>query len=267
MTGHWNRIRGHWQLLGPPLRPPMEAVETYKRVLDISNSHVVLLGVTPELAGLGAAMTAVDESSDMIAGIWPGDTDMRKAIHGDWLDLPLPDAGMEAAIGDGCLSALASSIARQSLFAAIAKTLRPDGRAGLRLFAGPEIPYKPADVQALALSGAVSTFHELKWRVAMTAAGNAPDHAIPVKTILDRFDELFPDRQELSAQTGWALPVIGTIDVYRNSNAVYSFAPVSALISEAKAFFGDVGTVSTGSYGFAEQCPLLTLRSPRRRTA
>lgn len=267
MTDHWNAIRRHWQLLGAPLRPPAEAVETYQRELDLSKSHVVLLGVTPELAGLGETMTAVDESPEMIAGIWPGDTGTRKAINGDWHELPLPDASMEAVIGDGCLSALASSTARQSLFAAIAKTLRLDGRAGLRLFAGPETPYKPADVQALALSGAVSTFHELKWRVAMTAAGSAPDHAIPVKSILERFDDLFPDRQELNACTGWGLPVIGTIDVYRNSKAVYSFAPVSALMEEAKVFFGDVSTVSTGVYGFAEQCPLLILRSPRRRTA
>ncbi|TIT47677.1 MAG: methyltransferase type 11, partial [Mesorhizobium sp.] len=36
MTDHWNAIRGHWKLLGPPLRPPTEAVETYHRELDLS---------------------------------------------------------------------------------------------------------------------------------------------------------------------------------------------------------------------------------------
>lgn len=263
MTDHWNTIRRHWQLLGSPLRPPAEAVEAYERELDLSKAHVILLGVTPELAGLGTTMTAVDESSDMIAGIWPGDTAFRKAINGDWLDLPVPNASVDAVIGDGCLSALGLSTARRALFAAIADVLRTDGRAGLRLFAGPETPDDPAAVRALALSGGVSTFHELKWRVAMTATGDAPDHAIPVRTIAERFDALFPDRNELSARTGWGLPTIGTIDVYRNSPAIYTFAPATALVSEAGAYFGDVRIALTGSYGLAERCPLLVLRAPR----
>ncbi|WP_296746121.1 class I SAM-dependent methyltransferase [Mesorhizobium sp.] len=263
MTQHWNAIRKHWQLLGPPLRPPAEAVETYNRELDLSGAHVVLLGVTPELAGLGATMMAVDESADMIAGIWPGDTASRNAVNGDWLDLPAPGASVDAVIGDGCLSVLGLSAARRGLFAAIARVLRIGGRAGVRLFAGPETPDDPQAVRALALSGGVSTFHELKWRVAVTATGEAPDHAIPVKRIVEAFDALFPDRKELSASTGWDLPVIGTIDVYRNSSVIYSFAPAATLIREAQAFFGDVRTVSTGSYGFAERCPLLVMREPR----
>ncbi|MBZ9859962.1 class I SAM-dependent methyltransferase [Mesorhizobium sp. CA12] len=109
MTEHWNAIRKHWQLLGSPLRPPAQVVEAYERELELSQSHVVMLGVTPELAGLGATMTAVDESPDMIAGIWPGDTDMRKAVQGDWFDLPFPGASIEALIGDGCLSVIGAA--------------------------------------------------------------------------------------------------------------------------------------------------------------
>ncbi|MDX8443248.1 class I SAM-dependent methyltransferase [Mesorhizobium australafricanum] len=221
--------------------------------------------MTPELAGLGATMTAVDESADMIAGIWPGDTDTRKAVRGDWFDLPFPGASIDALIGDGCLSVIGGADARRALFSAIARVLNADGRAGIRLYASPETRDDPKDVRALALSGGVSTFHELKWRVAMTASGGAPDYIIPVTGILEQFDRMFPDRDELSARTGWELPVVGTIDVYRNSSAIYSFAPAAAIVEEAEAYFGDVGIVSTGTYGLAERCPLLTLRSPRRR--
>ncbi|WP_027170188.1 methyltransferase domain-containing protein [Mesorhizobium sp. WSM3224] len=264
MTEHWNAIRKHWQLLGSPLRPPAEVVETYERELELSQSHVVLLGVTPELAGLGATMTAVDESPDMIAGIWPGDTDTRKAVIGDWFNLPFPGASVDALIGDGCLSVIGGADARRALFSTIARVLSADGRAGIRLYASPETPDDPQDVRALALSGGVSTFHELKWRVAMTAAGGAPDYIIPVTGILEQFEALFPDRTELSERTGWELPVIGTIDVYRNSPAIYSFAPAASIVEEAEAHFGDVGIASTGAYGLAERCPLLVLRSPRR---
>ncbi|MEI9405493.1 class I SAM-dependent methyltransferase [Mesorhizobium argentiipisi] len=264
MTEHWNAIRKHWQLLGSPLRPPAQVVEAYERELELSQSHVVMFGVTPELTGLGATMTAVDESPDMIAGIWPGDTDTRKAVQGDWFDLPFPGASVDALIGDGCLSVIGAADLRRALFASIARALKSDGRAGIRLYACPETRDEPQQVRALALAGGVSTFHELKWRVAMTAMGGAPDYTIPVTGILEHFDRMFPDREELSARTGWELPVIGTIEVYRNSSVVYSFAPTAALIKEAVAFFDDVRLASTGTYGLAECCPLLVLRSPKR---
>lgn len=63
---------------------------------------------------------------------------------------------------------------------------------------------------------------------------------MPVTGILEQFETLFPDGNELSARTGWDLPVIGTIDVYRNSPAVYSFAPAAAIVEEAKAYFGEL---------------------------
>jgi len=264
MTDHWNAIRKHWQLLGSPLRPPPEVVETYERELDLARSHVVMLGVTPELTGFGASMTAVDESADMIAGIWPGDTERRRAVQGDWFDLPLPTASVEALIGDGCLSVIGGAEYRRALFSSVARALKTDGRAGIRLYASPEIRDDPQAVRALALAGGASTFHDLKWRVAMTAIGNAPDYTIPVTGIRDQFDRLFPDRGELSARTGWDLPVIGTIDVYRNSSVIYSFAPAAALVEEAEVFFNDVRLASTGRYGLAERCPLLMLRSPKR---
>lgn len=265
MTNHWDAIRRHWQLLGSPLCPPPEAVATYEHELGLQSLDVVLLGVTPELAGLGRTMLAVDESPTMISGLWPGDTATRKAVAGNWLDMPVAGTSIDAVIGDGCLSALGLSVARRALFAEIARVLRPSGRAGFRLYASPETPDDPQAVRALALSGGVSTFHALKWLVAMTATGVAPDYGIPVQAILERFDELFPDRDELCARTGWDMPVIGTIDVYRNSPAIYSFAPVATLVHEAEAFFGDIRIVATGTYGLAERCPLLVLRSPRHR--
>ena len=265
MTGHWDAIRRHWRLLGSPLCPPPEAVTAYERELGLQSVDVVLLGVTPELAGLGRTMLAVDESPAMIAGIWPGDTASRKAVNGNWLELPLGDESAGAVIGDGCLSALGSSVARQTLLAEIARVLQPGARAALRAYASPEVPDDPQDVRALALSGSIATFHELKWRIAMACAGSDPDRAIPVRAILDAFDAMFADRDVLAATTGWAMPVIGTIDVYANSQTVYSFAPAATLVEEARRFFDSVRLASTGTYGLAERCPLLVLESPRRR--
>ena len=265
MTGHWDAIRRHWRLLGAPLCPPPEAVAAYERELGLQSVDVVLLGVTPELAGLGRTMLAVDESPAMIAGIWPGDTASRRAVIGNWLELPLAADSAGAVIGDGCLSALGSSVARQALLAEIARVLQPGARAALRTYASPEVPDDPQEVRALALSGGVATFHELKWRIAMSCAGSDPDRAIPVRAILDAFDAMFADRDVLAATTGWDMPVIGTIDVYANSQTVYSFAPAATLVEEASRFFDNVRLAPTGTYGLAERCPLLVLESPRRR--
>ncbi|MER8651237.1 methyltransferase domain-containing protein [Mesorhizobium sp. M0586] len=265
MTEHWDAIRRHWRLLGSPLCPPPEAVAAYERELSLQSVDVVLLGVTPELAGLGRTMLAIDESTAMISGIWPGDTASRKAVIGNWLELPLGDESAGAVIGDGCLSALDSSVARQALLAEIARVLKSDGRAALRAYASPQVPDDLQEVRALTLSGGVATFHELKWRIAMACAGGDPDRAIPVRAILDAFDALFADREALAATTGWEMPVIGTIDVYANSQTVYSFAPAATLVEEASRFFGRVRLAPTGGYGLAERCPLLVLESPRRR--
>ncbi|MGX8008083.1 hypothetical protein ACVDG8_003280 [Mesorhizobium sp. ORM8.1] len=179
--------------------------------------------------------------------------------------MPLSAGSIDALIGDGCLSVIGGTEHRRALFSSIARALKADGRAGIRLYASPEIRDDPRDVRALALAGGASTFHDLKWRVAMTAIGDAPGYTIPVTGILEQFDKLFPDREELSVRTGWELPVIGTIDVYRNSSVIYSFAPAAALVEEASVFFDDVRLAATGSYGLAERCPLLILRSPKRR--
>lgn len=265
MTDHWDAIRRHWQLLGPPLCPPPEAVAAYERELGLNSLDVVLLGVTPELAGLGRTLVAIDESAAMISGIWPGDTASRTAVAGNWFDLPLANESADAVIGDGCLSALDSSAARLALLAEIARVLKPGARAALRVYARPDMADDPQAVRRLALSGGVATFHELKWRIAMSWAAGEPDHAIAVRAILDAFDALFPDRAELASATGWEIPVIGTIDVYANSQTVYSFAPMARLIEETSRLFDDVGIASSGTYGLAERCPLVMIGSPKRR--
>src|SRR5688572_18930152 len=58
MTNHWEAYHRHWALLGPPLRPPAEAVEAVWREAGCLGANVLLLGVTPELAGLGKTLRA-----------------------------------------------------------------------------------------------------------------------------------------------------------------------------------------------------------------
>ncbi|WP_245478642.1 class I SAM-dependent methyltransferase, partial [Mesorhizobium sp. M7A.F.Ca.US.014.04.1.1] len=165
MTNHWDDYHRHWKLLEAPLRPTAETVAIFDRELDLGNADVLLLGVTPELAVLGKSMLAVDQSAAMISGVWAGDDGSRRAIAGNWLNLPVDRASIDAVIGDGCLSAVASQAARSSLFGEVARVLKPGRRAAIRVFARPETADDLCGIEALVLAGGIENFHALKWRI------------------------------------------------------------------------------------------------------
>ena len=94
-------MQAHWRLLGEPLRPPAEVVQAFERELGLADADAVMLGVTPELAYLGRTLLAVDSSEQMVLNIWPGDRAGRRAVVGDWVDLPVETASVDAILGDG----------------------------------------------------------------------------------------------------------------------------------------------------------------------
>ncbi|TPK74820.1 class I SAM-dependent methyltransferase [Mesorhizobium sp. B2-4-15] len=265
MTNHWDNYHRHWKLLDAPLRPTPETVDIFDRELDLKDADVLLLGVTPELAVLGRSMVAIDQSASMISGVWAGDNASRKAMAGNWLDLPVERASFDAVIGDGCLSAVDSKAARGLLFAEIARVLKPGRRAAIRVFARPETADDLRGVHALVLAGGVENFHALKWRIAMACTTHDCDNTVDVQAIRTAFDRLFPDREALAAQTGWSMASINTIDVYAGSETRYSFATLAMLVDEASGWFYEVRVVPSGSYPLAERCPLLVFGSAKLR--
>jgi hypothetical protein len=70
---------------------------------------------------------------------------------------------------------------------------------------------------------------------------------------------MFPDRDALSAATGWSREDIDTIDVYANSPDVYSFPTFAQLRETIPDVFGNVRLQACGLYPLAERCPLLVL--------
>lgn len=263
MTSHWEHYHRHWSLLAAPLRPPAETVGIIEREAGAAGADVLLLGVTPELAGLGRTMRAVDSSPGMIEALWKAGGPSREALVGSWLDLPLASGSVDAVVGDGSLNSLASSAERLLLLRETARVLRPGGRAAIRIFASPvrreDIAAVEDDVRARRIDG----FHAFKWRVAMTLAGPQPDYGVGVTAIRDAIDGLFPDRARLSAATGWRLEEIATIDAYRNSDTTYSFATAAQQAEEAESVFREVRLVPSGSYSLAERCPVLVMSRPR----
>ena len=267
MTNHWEAYHRHWALLGPPLRPPAEAVEAVGREAGCPGANVLLLGVTPELAGLGKTLRAVDSSPAMIAAVWPGDTETRHAAVGSWLDLPLDDASVDAVIGDGSLNSLGTEAERMGMMREVARVLRPGGRAAIRLFAAPEHRQDIAGITAEADAGRGGSFHAFKLRLAVALAGADPDCSVPVGRIRSTVEALHPDRAALARATGWKLEEIATINSYRNSDVIYSFATAARLVREAGSFFAEVRLAPSGSYHLADRCPILVMRRSRPNPA
>ena len=263
MINHWDHYHRHWSLLEAPLRPTAETVDIFEREVSASNADVLLLGVTSELAGLGKTMRAVDSSPAMVSGLWKGTTPSRTAVVGSWLDLPLASRSVDAVVGDGSLTMLSNSADRLIMLREMARVLRPGGSAAIRIFATPDRREGIAAVRDDVRAGRIGNFHAFKWRIAMALAGPEPDYTIRVTEIRDTIEELFPDRLELSAATGWRLEEIGTIDVYLNSDTTYSFATAARLIDEARTIFEEVSLVPSGSYPLAERCPILVMRQMR----
>lgn len=242
--------------LKPPLRPDAEIVSAYRAALGSHASHILLLGVTEELADIGHETTALDISRKMIAHAWPGDTATRKAIRGDWLDMPFGERRFSAAIGDGILAAIPPP-QYTTLAAQFARALLPGARIVLRLYETPERGEAVEQVREAAMGGTIRGFHAFKWRLAMALATEANSAAVPVARIHQTFESTFPDRQALSAKTGWSMEDVSEIDAYRGGALIYQFPTRAQLVAHLPASFSNVRFLPSGSYELAERCPLL----------
>jgi hypothetical protein len=105
-ASHWSVYHQHWERLEPPLRVNPEIVSGYTAVIGASTERVLLQGVTPELGDVGASLVAIDRSPATMGAIWPGDTDRRRSVLGNWFDLPFRAQSFGAVMGDAGLSIL-----------------------------------------------------------------------------------------------------------------------------------------------------------------
>lgn len=258
---HWARHARSWSLIGQPLRPcPEDTRIVEAEVAAIADGRAVnalVLGVTPELVGLplpsGSTVVAIDREPVMIDLLFEPAAD-RRAIVGDWRTMPLPDASIDIALGDGCVTLFAYD-ELHAFAAELARVIRPGGVLVLRLFAA--LASESLDAVRAELSS-FGSFHALKWRIAM--AIQSPRRGIAVTAIRDAFNDLVPDRAALVERTGWSRDVVDHIDSYVGSPAVYSFPT----IDEVRAVFAPLFTeiaCHVPSYELGERCPTLVFQS------
>lgn len=102
-------------------------------------------------------------------------------------------------------------------------------------------------------------FHAFKWQLAMHIAGYTSS-TVRVELISQRFNEMFPDRDELAQRTGWSRKEIDTIDVYQGSPMAYSFPNRVEYQQALPPGISGVEFQACGDYDLAHCCPILTFR-------
>lgn len=261
MMDHWKSYAPRSSLYAPPLRPAARTVDEVARLIGPVSGSVLLLGVTPELAAVFPKVLAVDKNPAMIASVWPGDGDGRKALCQDWFDYSAPHDSFDGVVGDGSLNTIAALAGIAELLGRARAWLKPGGRFACRVFERPDRRFTEDDLLAAPHAGGSLNFHALKWMLAMHIAATR-GAVVPVSVLLERFDAMFPDRAELAAASGWSPEVIDTIDVYAGSTLSYCFPDRAELLAAIPEGSEDVRFAPSGEYPLAERCPILSFRKP-----
>jgi SAM-dependent methyltransferase len=268
-SAHWDAHAARWSLIGAPLRPAPEDIEYLRtsvarlgRVSAASAASALLLGVTPEIAQLAwqppHRLIAVDKSEGMVNAVWPGDTETRRAIVGDWLALELPEAPFDLVVGDGIFSLFDFPEGYARLATALGRIVKPGGLLSVRLFCRPEPSESLEQVFRALFGGAIGNFHVFKWRLAMALQGDE-SRGVRLADIWSAFCEHGGSITNVAARSGWPEPVVGTIEGYRGIQERYSFSTAQEVVEGLAPGFELVETWQPG-YELGERCPHLSFR-------
>ncbi len=243
----------------------MDSVARLCPALEPAPRHALLLGVTPEVASIAweppLRLVAVDKSEGMVKAVWPGDTQARRALVGDWLTLELPESPFDLALGDGIFSLFAFPVGYARLAAALGKALKPAGLLSVRLFCRPEPSESLDAIFDELFEGAIGNFNVFKWRLAMALQGDAT-RGVRLADIWSTFCERGGSIGHVAERTGWPEPVVATIEGYRNVEDRYSFSTEREVIESLAPAF-ELAEAWRPTYELGERCPHLSFR---RRT-
>jgi SAM-dependent methyltransferase len=244
---HWADRSRAWGRNGPPLQPNQEIVDCFASLIPLS-ANILLMGVTPQIAEAYTHVTAVDREPAMIENVWPGNTETKRAINDNWLTVELLENSYDGIIGDGSINMLDIKDVEFMLTKA-QKLLKPGGVFACRMFTRPDTPITMERLHAEAKEPTVN-FSAYRRLIPMYLV-DQHGPVVPVKLIVELFDQLFPDRSQLP----WTAEQMSTMDAYRNSESTTWFPTRQEILDLAPA---GSRYVESGTYDIADTCPILT---------
>lgn len=247
---HWAERSQHWGKIGPPLQPNQEVIDAFTALIP-ANRHILMLGVTPQIANAYTNVTAVDYSPSMIQNVWPGDTGTKKAHEDNWLTVDIADEQFDGVIGDGSINMVAYDDIG-FMFERAYRWLKPGGTFAMRFFTRPTEPITREYLMAEGLTPTVNFSAYRRLLPMYIAANEGP--CIQSSKMLDLFNELFPDRSILK----WDTEHIKSIDAYKDTVSTGWYPTRDEILEFVPEAAHDVHFVEAGTYDIAHTCPILT---------
>ena len=246
-TTHWADRSRAWGRNGPPLQPNQEIIDCFASLIP-TTANIILMGVTPQIADAYTHVTAVEREPAMIERVWPGNTETKRAILENWLTVDLPENHYDGIIGDGSINMLDLKDVEFMLNKA-QRLLKPGGVFACRMFTRPDKPITMERLHAEARNPTVN-FSAYRRLIPMyIAAQNGP--VVPVKLIVNLFDQMFPDRTILP----WTAEQMSTMEPYRTSESTTWFPTRDEILKLAPK---GSRYIESGTYDIADTCPILT---------
>jgi SAM-dependent methyltransferase len=246
-TTHWAERSRNWGRNGPPLQPNQEIIDCFTSLIP-TTADILLMGVTPQIADAYIHVTAVDREPAMIENVWPGDNETKRAVLGNWLSVDLQENCYDGIIGDGSINMLDVADVGFMLNKAL-KLLKPGGVFACRMFTRPDTAITMDRLLAEAEQPTVN-FSAYRRLIPMYLA-EQNGAIVPVRRIVELFDQMFPDRAVLK----WTAEQMSTMEPYRTSDATTWFPTRQEILDLAPA---GARYIESGTYDIADTCPVLT---------
>ena len=225
--------------------------------------NALLLGVTPEYALLpwpaGTVFTAVDQSADMIAKVWPSKhlPHSFKALAGQWTTLPLASGTVDLAMGDGISTVLPHWSFMDTILAELHRVCAPRATVILRLFVKPDTPDSLAQLMADLESGHLQGFHAFKLRLLMLLQENLHDGVKP-RQAWRAWHQLQTQHAACIAARQWPAAVMNTIEAYAQSDDTYWFPTMNQALASIEKYFTP-RQIQHSDVELGSRCPLYVL--------
>ena len=268
---YWDARAAGWNI-APPLAPGAEDVRFYEecasRTRDATGAlDALLLGVTAPIAAMGwpagTRLVALDWSAGMLRNVWPRERVPHgaRALRGDWREIPLRDACIDFAIGDGCYSTFADLRGPGDMNREIHRVIRPGGTFCLRCFRRPDIALVAEALFEDLFAGRIRNLDLFRWLLAMALQGD-DDRGVSLNRVWRAWHERVPDPGAHQARLAWSEAALANLEVWSRLESRYYFANLAELRALAAPHF-EIEACDVPRYEWGAQFPRLVMRRAR----
>lgn len=258
MNQAWPKHSTNWDKIGVPFRPSQSDIDNFKAI--VGDVPILLMGVTPEIHNAFTTITAIDRDPKMISNVWPGDTETKTALNAQWESVVLAKK-FDGIIGDFALTMLADKKVIESFNNKSFSMLNPGGVTAQRIFHKPKDPVTREHLIDILSKPAAISWNTFKLLL-MFAYSHETHSKIKHSNVLKMFNEICPDRELASKNTGWSLQSINSIDLYENATQEIIILSKKEWLETVPKGAINVKFTYCEDYDLAELCPILSYVKP-----